>query len=100
MTARPGMDLDNQLARLTLVLENAPVILYGLDREGRFLFSEGDGIAAAGCSWVKYWATPRSTCTATPGSRWGHPRRPQRAPQRLQSPHRPSAFRLQAHPCV
>ena len=48
MTARPGESLDNQLARLSLVLENAPVILYGLDREGRFLFSEGDGIAAAG----------------------------------------------------
>ncbi len=48
MTARPGENLDNQLARLSLVLENAPVILYGLDREGRFLFSEGDGIAAMG----------------------------------------------------
>jgi two-component system, cell cycle sensor histidine kinase and response regulator CckA len=48
MTARPGENLDNQLARLSLVLENAPVILYGLDRDGRFLFSEGDGIAAMG----------------------------------------------------
>jgi two-component system cell cycle sensor histidine kinase/response regulator CckA len=45
---RPGEGLDNQLARLSLVLENAPVILYGLDREGLFLFSEGDGIASMG----------------------------------------------------
>ena len=48
MSARPGEGLDHQLARLSLVLENAPVILYGLDREGRFLFSEGDGISAMG----------------------------------------------------
>jgi hypothetical protein len=48
MTGRPGENLENQLAHLSLVLENAPVILYGLDREGRFLFSEGDGIAAMG----------------------------------------------------
>jgi len=48
MTARPGDGLDRQLAGLSLVLENAPVILYGLDREGRFLFSEGNGIAAMG----------------------------------------------------
>jgi two-component system, cell cycle sensor histidine kinase and response regulator CckA len=48
MNARPGEGLDHQLARLSLVLENAPVILYGLDREGRFMFSEGDGIAAMG----------------------------------------------------
>ncbi len=48
MNPRPGEDLDHQLARLTLVLENAPVILYGLDLEGRFIFSEGDGIAAMG----------------------------------------------------
>src|SRR5664279_3450162 len=48
MSKRPGEGLDHQLARLSLVLENAPVILYGLDREGRFLFSEGDGISAMG----------------------------------------------------
>jgi PAS domain S-box-containing protein len=48
MTERPGEGLDHQLAPLSLVLENSPVILYGLDREGRFLFSEGDGIAALG----------------------------------------------------
>lgn len=48
MNARPGEGLDHQLARLSLVLENAPVILYGLDREGQFMFSEGDGIAAMG----------------------------------------------------
>jgi len=48
MNARPGEGLDHQLARLSLVLENAPVILYGLDNEGRFMFSEGDGIAAMG----------------------------------------------------
>jgi two-component system cell cycle sensor histidine kinase/response regulator CckA len=48
MEKRPGEGLDHELARLTLVLENAPVILYGLDLEGRFLFSEGDGIAAMG----------------------------------------------------
>jgi FixJ family two-component response regulator len=45
MIARPGLKLGRQLARLTLVLENAPVILYGLDSDGRFLFSEGDGLA-------------------------------------------------------
>jgi two-component system cell cycle sensor histidine kinase/response regulator CckA len=48
MKRRPGEGLDHQLARLSLVLENAPVILYGLDLEGRFMFSEGDGIAAMG----------------------------------------------------
>ncbi len=48
MNTRPGEGLDHQLARLSLVLENAPVILYGLDPEGRFLFSEGDGISAMG----------------------------------------------------
>ena len=48
MNLRPGEGLDHQLARLSLVLENAPVILYGLDAEGRFLFSEGDGISAMG----------------------------------------------------
>jgi two-component system cell cycle sensor histidine kinase/response regulator CckA len=48
MTTRPGEGLDHKLATLSLVLENAPVILYGLDREGLFLFSEGDGIAAMG----------------------------------------------------
>jgi two-component system cell cycle sensor histidine kinase/response regulator CckA len=46
--ARPGEGLDDRLAPLSLVLENAPVILYGLDLEGRFLFSEGNGIAAMG----------------------------------------------------
>ena len=48
MSKRPGEGLDHQLARLSLVLENAPVILYGLDLEGRFIFSEGNGIAAMG----------------------------------------------------
>ena len=48
MNARPGEGLDHQLARLSLVLENAPVVLYGLDLEGRFTFSEGDGLAAVG----------------------------------------------------
>ena len=48
MNRRPGEGLDHQLARLSLVLENAPVILYGLDREGRFMFSEADGISAMG----------------------------------------------------
>ena len=48
MKLRPAEGLGRQLARLTLVLENAPVILYGLDLQGRFLFSEGDGIAAMG----------------------------------------------------
>ncbi len=48
MEKRPGEGLKHQLARLSLVLENAPVILYGLDLEGMFLFSEGDGISAMG----------------------------------------------------
>lgn len=48
MNPRPGEGLDHQLTRLSLVLEDAPVILYGLDREGQFMFSEGDGIAAMG----------------------------------------------------
>ena len=48
MITRPGEGLDHQLARLSLVLENAPVILYGLDLQGRFLFSEGDGLSAMG----------------------------------------------------
>jgi len=48
MSKRPGEGLDDQLARLSLVLENAPVILYGLDLEGRFMFSEGNGLAAMG----------------------------------------------------
>lgn len=48
MGARPGEGLEDQLARLSLVLENAPVILYGLDLDGRFLFSEGNGMAALG----------------------------------------------------
>ena len=48
MKTRPGEGLDHQLARLSLVLENAPVILYGLDLEGNFIFSEGDGISAMG----------------------------------------------------
>jgi two-component system cell cycle sensor histidine kinase/response regulator CckA len=45
---RPGAGLAAELAGLSLVLENAPVILYGLDLEGRFLFSEGNGLAAMG----------------------------------------------------
>jgi PAS domain-containing protein len=48
VSKRPGEGLENQLERLSLVLENAPVILYGLDLNGRFIFSEGDGIAAMG----------------------------------------------------
>ena len=48
MERRPGESLGQQLAGLSLVLENAPVILYGLDKDGRFLFSEGDGISAMG----------------------------------------------------
>ena len=48
MKVRPGGGLDHQIARLSVVLENAPVVLYGLDPEGRFLFSEGNGIAAMG----------------------------------------------------
>ncbi len=48
MSKRPGEGLDHQLARLTTVLENAPVILYGLDLEGRFTYSEGNGLAAMG----------------------------------------------------
>jgi two-component system, cell cycle sensor histidine kinase and response regulator CckA len=48
MSDRPGEGLDHKLDGLSLVLENAPVILYGLDPEGRFLFSEGNGIAALG----------------------------------------------------
>ena len=45
---RPGEGLDHKLDGLSLVLENAPVILYGLDLQGRFLFSEGGGIVAMG----------------------------------------------------
>jgi signal transduction histidine kinase/CheY-like chemotaxis protein len=48
MSKRPGEGLDDKLASLSLVLENSPVILYGLDPEGRFVFSEGDGLAAMG----------------------------------------------------
>jgi hypothetical protein len=48
MGKRPGEGLDHQLEGLSLVLENAPVILHGLDLEGRFLFTDGDGIAAMG----------------------------------------------------
>jgi two-component system cell cycle sensor histidine kinase/response regulator CckA len=45
---RPAEGLDNQPSRLTLVLENAPVIMFGLDDEGRFTFSEGNGLSAMG----------------------------------------------------
>ncbi|OFW57321.1 MAG: hypothetical protein A2133_03155 [Actinobacteria bacterium RBG_16_64_13] len=48
MHKRPGEGLDRQAGRLTLVLENAPVIMFGLDKAGRFIFSEGNGLAAMG----------------------------------------------------
>jgi len=41
-------DPESRLARLSLILENAPVVLYGLDSQGRFTFSEGNGLAAMG----------------------------------------------------
>ncbi len=48
MDRRPGEGLEHQVGRLTLVLENAPVIMFGLDKGGRFTFSEGNGLAAMG----------------------------------------------------